>query len=182
MYLDNLDELDQKIIQLLIENARISYSDIGEETAEDGQVSVNISYKKAQKLSEETTEDSVQVLHLDENKEQLEDVTDSVELNSKGKLEEVTLTTESFSIFVIASQSKAEIEVEPMTDYSLYNILNNYNTFARDSVTIGHSVGPVVAGGNYKGQWVSGNGYVHKVNSYIKGNASFYGYGPRKSH
>ena len=29
MYLDNLDELDQKIIQLLIENARISYSDIG---------------------------------------------------------------------------------------------------------------------------------------------------------
>ena len=25
MYLDNLDELDQKIIQLLIENARISY-------------------------------------------------------------------------------------------------------------------------------------------------------------
>ena len=145
---------------------------------EDGQVSVNISYKKAQKLSEETTEDSVQVLHLDENKEQLEDVTDSVELNSKGKLEEVTLTTESFSIFVIASQSKAEIEVEPMTDYSLYNILNNYNTFARDSVTIGHSVGPVVAGGNYKGQWVSGNGYVHKVNSYIKGNASFYGYGP----
>ena len=26
MYLDNLDELDQKIIQLLIENARISYS------------------------------------------------------------------------------------------------------------------------------------------------------------
>ena len=32
MYLDNLDELDQKIIQLLIENARISYPDIGEET------------------------------------------------------------------------------------------------------------------------------------------------------
>ena len=32
MYLDNSDELDQKIIQLLIENARISYSDIGEET------------------------------------------------------------------------------------------------------------------------------------------------------
>ena len=29
MYLDGLDELDQKIIQLLIENARISYSDIG---------------------------------------------------------------------------------------------------------------------------------------------------------
>ena len=32
MYLDVLDELDQKIIQLLIENARISYSDIGEKT------------------------------------------------------------------------------------------------------------------------------------------------------
>ena len=29
MYLDNLDELDQKIIQLLIENARISYSEKG---------------------------------------------------------------------------------------------------------------------------------------------------------
>ena len=32
MYLDGLDELEQKIIRLLIENARISYSDIGEET------------------------------------------------------------------------------------------------------------------------------------------------------
>ena len=32
MFLDGLDELDQKIIQLLIENARISYSDIGEKT------------------------------------------------------------------------------------------------------------------------------------------------------
>ena len=32
MYLDGLDELDQKIIRLLIENSRISYSDIGEET------------------------------------------------------------------------------------------------------------------------------------------------------
>ena len=32
MYLNCLDELDQKIIQLLIENARISYSDIGEKT------------------------------------------------------------------------------------------------------------------------------------------------------
>ena len=32
MYLDGLDELDQKIIHLLIENARISYSDIGEKT------------------------------------------------------------------------------------------------------------------------------------------------------
>ena len=30
MYLDGLDALDQKIVQLLIENARISYSDIGE--------------------------------------------------------------------------------------------------------------------------------------------------------
>ena len=32
MYLNGLDELDQKIIQLLIENSRISYSDIGEKT------------------------------------------------------------------------------------------------------------------------------------------------------
>ena len=31
MYLDGLDELDQKIVRLLIENARISYSDIGAE-------------------------------------------------------------------------------------------------------------------------------------------------------
>lgn len=30
MYLDGLDGLDRKIVQLLIENARISYSDIGE--------------------------------------------------------------------------------------------------------------------------------------------------------
>lgn len=30
MYLNGLDELDQKIIQLLVNNARMSYSDIGE--------------------------------------------------------------------------------------------------------------------------------------------------------
>ena len=30
MYLDGLDELDQKIVRLLVENARFSYSDIGE--------------------------------------------------------------------------------------------------------------------------------------------------------
>ena len=30
MYLDGLEELDQKIVRLLIENARVSYSDLGE--------------------------------------------------------------------------------------------------------------------------------------------------------
>ena len=30
MFLDGLDALDQKIVQLLIHNARMSYSDIGE--------------------------------------------------------------------------------------------------------------------------------------------------------
>ena len=30
MYLDGLDELDQKIMRLLIENARVSYSDLGD--------------------------------------------------------------------------------------------------------------------------------------------------------
>ena len=32
MFLDGLDELDQKILRLLIQNARMSYSDIGKET------------------------------------------------------------------------------------------------------------------------------------------------------
>ena len=31
MFLDGLDELDQKIVQLLIQNARMSYSDIGQQ-------------------------------------------------------------------------------------------------------------------------------------------------------
>lgn len=31
MFLEGLDELDQKILRLLIENARISYSDIGQQ-------------------------------------------------------------------------------------------------------------------------------------------------------
>lgn len=31
MFLEGLDRLDQKIVQLLIENARLSYSDIGQE-------------------------------------------------------------------------------------------------------------------------------------------------------
>ena len=35
MYLNGLDELDQKIIQLLIENARISYSDIDNKPSKD---------------------------------------------------------------------------------------------------------------------------------------------------
>ena len=30
MFLDGLDELDQKIIRLLMKNARMSYSEIGE--------------------------------------------------------------------------------------------------------------------------------------------------------
>ena len=30
MFLDGLNELDQKILSLLIENARLSYSEIGE--------------------------------------------------------------------------------------------------------------------------------------------------------
>ena len=42
------------------------------------------------KLSNETTEDRVQVLHLDENLDQLEDVTDNVELNKKGQIKDVT--------------------------------------------------------------------------------------------
>ncbi|MFR6580685.1 MAG: hypothetical protein ACLURP_00500 [Ruminococcus sp.] len=74
-------------------------------------VSVNISYKKAQKLSNETTEDSVQVLHLDENLDQLEDVTDNVELNKKGKIKEVTLTTDSFSTFIIADQGLSSFKL-----------------------------------------------------------------------
>ena len=50
MYLDNLDELDQKIIQLLIENARISYSDIGEETG-ISRVAVKARIQAMEKLS-----------------------------------------------------------------------------------------------------------------------------------
>ena len=32
MFLDGLDELDQKIVRLLIQNARMSYSEIGQQT------------------------------------------------------------------------------------------------------------------------------------------------------
>lgn len=32
MFLEGLDELDQKIVQLLIQNARMSYSELGEKT------------------------------------------------------------------------------------------------------------------------------------------------------
>ncbi len=145
---------------------------------EEGQVSVNVSYKRARRMSEEASEDSIQVLHLDEEKDVMEDVTDSVNVDEKGKLKEVSLITDSFSIIVIANTDD-EIEVKPMTDYSLYNILNNYNTFVKTNVGMGHSVGPVAVGGNYDGQWISGNGYVHKVDSYIKGKANFGGYDPR---
>ena len=31
MFLDGMDEVDQKIVQLLIKNARMSYSDIGQQ-------------------------------------------------------------------------------------------------------------------------------------------------------
>lgn len=33
MFLEGLDELDQKIVQLLIQNARMSYSELGEKPA-----------------------------------------------------------------------------------------------------------------------------------------------------
>ena len=91
---------------------------------EEGQVSVNVSYKRARRMSEEASEDSIQVLHLDEEKDVMEDVTDSVNVDEKGKLKEVSLITDSFSIIVIANTDD-EIEVKPMTDYLLYNILNN---------------------------------------------------------
>lgn len=93
----------------------------------EGQVSVNISYKKAQKLSDETTEDSVQVLHLDENLDQLEDVTDNVELNNKGKVEEVTLTTDSFSTFIIADQGLSSFKVRLQFVDSQGNPATNQN-------------------------------------------------------
>lgn len=90
-------------------------------------VSVNISYKKAQKLSNETTEDSVQVLHLDENLDQLEDVTDNVELNKKGKIKEVTLTTDSFSTFIIADQGLSSFKLRLQFVDSQGNVATSQN-------------------------------------------------------
>ena len=94
---------------------------------EESQVSVNISYKKAQKLSNETTEDSVQVLHLDENLDQLEDVTDNVELNKKGKIKEVTLTTDSFSTFIIADQGLSSFKLRLQFVDSQGNVATSQN-------------------------------------------------------
>ena len=93
----------------------------------EGQVSVNISYKKAQRLSEEATADSVQVLHLDENLEQLEDVTDNVELNKKGKIKEVTLTTDSFSTFIIADQGLSSFKLRLQFVDSQGNVATSQN-------------------------------------------------------
>ncbi|MDB8776668.1 MULTISPECIES: Cna B-type domain-containing protein [unclassified Ruminococcus] len=93
----------------------------------ESQVSVNISYKKAQKLSNETTEDSVQVLHLDENLDQLEDVTDNVELNKKGKIKEVTLTTDSFSTFIIADQGLSSFKLRLQFVDSQGNVATSQN-------------------------------------------------------
>ena len=48
---------------------------------------------------------------MDENLDQLEDVTDNVELNKKGKIKEVTLTTDSFSTFIIADQGLSSFKL-----------------------------------------------------------------------
>lgn len=40
MFLDGLNELDQKILSLLIENARLSYSEIGERVGQIGRAHV----------------------------------------------------------------------------------------------------------------------------------------------
>ena len=93
----------------------------------ESQVSVNISYKKAQKLSNETTEDSVQSIHLDENLDQLEDVTDNVELNKKGKIKEVTLTTDSFSTFIIADQGLSSFKLRLQFVDSQGNVATSQN-------------------------------------------------------
>ena len=50
MYLNGLDELDQKIVQLLIKNARLSYSDIGKEVG-ISRVAVKATIINPQKIS-----------------------------------------------------------------------------------------------------------------------------------
>ena len=72
MYLNALDELDQKIIQLLIENARISYSDIGKETG-ISRVAVKARIQALEKkgiIEEYTTIITVSYTHLDVYKRQ----------------------------------------------------------------------------------------------------------------
>lgn len=66
-----------------------------------------------------------------------------------------------------------------VTDGGYYNplghILANYNIFVRedagsDDQKIGHVVGPVFVGEDFhNNSYVSGNGYVHKVSSYVGG-------------
>ena len=64
---------------------------------------------------------------MDENLDQLEDVTDNVELNKKGKIKEVTLTTDSFSTFIIADQGLSSFKLRLQFVDSQGNVATSQN-------------------------------------------------------
>ena len=67
MFLDGLDELDQKIVQLLIKNARISYSELGEQVG-ISRVAVKMRVQALEKrgIIEEYTTIVLSLIHISE--------------------------------------------------------------------------------------------------------------------
>ncbi|MCR5675364.1 MAG: hypothetical protein K6G16_06620, partial [Lachnospiraceae bacterium] len=75
----------------------------------------------------------------------VEDVDATVSVEGK---EQVSFTLSGFSVIAVLTQYGWNYNMEDMTDYSLYNILNNFTIFMGGDVTSNHQVGAVAIGGN----------------------------------
>lgn len=137
---------------------------------------VHLPLQEAVKEETATTAAATDISAADVN---VEIVADSVSLN--GTTDQADFCLSSFSV-VAVTKSGEKTEIEPMTDYSLHNILNNYNYFTFGDAKTIHVIGPVIVGGNaintsgVGGASVAVDGKLpqipHNAPSYVKGTAS----------
>ena len=130
---------------------------------------VHLPLQEAVKEETATTAAATDISAADVN---VEIVADSVSLN--GNTDQADFCLSSFSVVAVVGGT---INEDPhMTDYSLNNILNNYNYFIFGNTDTIHTVGAVIVEGDavinaFGGASVGGSA-PQKVPSYIKGKAS----------
>ena len=130
---------------------------------------VHLPLQEAVKEETATTAAATDISAADVN---VEIVADSVSLN--GNTDQADFCLSSFSVVAVVGGT---INEDPhMTDYSLNNILNNYNYFIFGNTDTIHTVGAVIVKGDavinaFGGASVGGSA-PQKVPSYVKGKAS----------
>lgn len=151
-------------------------SDGLEARSEEDLTIVHLPLQEAVKEETATTAAATDISAADVN---VEIVADSVSLN--GNTDQADFCLSSFSVVAVTKNGE-KTEIEPMTDYSLYNILNNYNYFTFGDAKTIHVIGPVIVGGNavntsgVGGASAAVDGKLpqipHNAASYVKGTAS----------